>query len=93
MNNALSAIKGLHITEKGTQLAGLNKYLFKVDPSANKIEIKQAVENFFKVKVLRVNTMNYTGKKRRERTLHYGKKPDWKRAVVTLRAGDKIDLE
>ena len=93
MNNALSAIKGLHITEKGTQLAGLNKYLFKVDPAANKIEIKQAVENFFKVKVLRVNTMNYTGKKRRERTLHYGKKPDWKRAVVTLREGDKIELE
>ena len=93
MNNALSAIEALHITEKGTQLAGLNKYLFKVDPSANKIEIKQAVENFFKVKVVKVNTMNYTGKKRRERTLHYGKKPDWKRAVVTLREGDKIELE
>jgi len=93
MNNALSAIKGLHITEKGTQLAGQSKYLFKVDPAANKLEIKKAVEDFFKVKVVKVNTMNYTGKKRRERTLHYGKKPDWKRAVVTLRAGDKIDLE
>lgn len=93
MNNALSAIKALHITEKGTQLAGQNKYLFKVDPSANKIEIKRAVEDFFKVKVLKVNTMNYTGKMRRERTLHYGKKPDWKRAVVTLREGDKIELE
>jgi large subunit ribosomal protein L23 len=93
MNNALSAIKGLHITEKGTQMAGQNKYLFKVSTDANKLEIKQAVEDFFKVKVVKVNTMNYTGKKRRERTLHYGKKPDWKRAVVTLRAGDKIDLE
>jgi large subunit ribosomal protein L23 len=93
MNNALSAIKGLHITEKGTQMAGQNKYLFKVDTAANKLEIKRAVEDFFKVKVVKVNTMNYTGKKRRERTLHYGKKPDWKRAVVTLRAGDKIDLE
>ncbi|MEI6147578.1 MAG: 50S ribosomal protein L23 [bacterium] len=93
MNNALSAIKALHITEKGTQMAGQNKYLFKVDTTANKLEIKQAVEDFFKVKVVKVNTMNYTGKKRRERTLHYGKKPDWKRAVVTLRAGDKIDLE
>jgi large subunit ribosomal protein L23 len=93
MNNALSAVKGLHITEKGTQLAGQGKYLFKVNPAANKLEIKQAVEDFFKVKVVKVNTMNYTGKKRRERTLHYGKKPDWKRAVVTLRAGDKIDLE
>jgi large subunit ribosomal protein L23 len=93
MNNALSAIKALHITEKGTQMAGQNKYLFKVDTAANKLEIKRAVEDFFKVKVVKVNTMNYTGKKRRERTLHYGKKPDWKRAVVTLRAGDKIDLE
>jgi large subunit ribosomal protein L23 len=93
MNNALSAIKALHITEKGTQMAGQNKYLFKVDTAANKLEIKQAVEDFFKVKVVKVNTMNYTGKQRRERTLHYGKKPDWKRAVVTLRAGDKIDLE
>lgn len=93
MNDALSSIKGLHITEKGTQLVGQGKYLFKVDVAANKLEIKKAVEDFFKVKVTKVNTMNYFGKKRRQRTLHYGKKPDWKRAVVTLKAGDKIDLE
>ncbi len=93
MKSALSAIKGLDITEKGTQMAAQNKYLFKVDPSANKLEIKQAVESFFKVKVLKVHTMNYLGKKRRERTLQYGKKPDWKRAIVTLKEGDKIDLE
>jgi large subunit ribosomal protein L23 len=73
--------------------ADQNKYLFKVDPAANKLEIKLAVEDFFKVKVVKVNTMNYDGKKRRERTLHYGKKADWKRAVVTLKDGDKIDLE
>jgi len=93
MKHVLEAVRGLHITEKGTLLAGQNKYLFKVDPSANKLEIKQAIENFFKVKVLKVNTMNYDGKKRRERTIHFGKKPDWKRAVVTLKEGDKIDLE
>ncbi|MEI8351132.1 MAG: 50S ribosomal protein L23 [bacterium] len=93
MKHVLEAVRGLHITEKGTLLAGQNKYLFKVDPSANKLEIKQAIENFFKVKVIKVNTMNYDGKKRRERTIHFGKKPDWKRAVVTLKEGDKIDLE
>jgi large subunit ribosomal protein L23 len=93
MKNALSAVRGLHITEKGSLLAGQNKYLFKVDPSANKLEIKRAIEDFFKVKVTKVNTMNYDGKGRRERTIHAGKTPDWKRAVVTLKEGDKIDLE
>ncbi len=93
MKKALSAVRGLHITEKGTLLAAQNKYLFKVDPSANKLEIKQAVEDFFKVTVVKVNTMNYDGKKARQRTVRYGKKPDWKRAVVTLKEGDKIDLE
>ena len=93
MKNALEAVRGLHVTEKGTLLAGQNKYLFKVDPSANKLEIKRAIEDFFKVKVIKVNTMNYDGKTRRERTIHFGKTPDWKRAVVTLKDGDKIDLE
>jgi large subunit ribosomal protein L23 len=93
MKNVLAAVQGLQITEKGTQLAGQNKYLFKVEPGANKIAIKRAVESFFKVKVIKVNTMNYGGKKRRERTLHYGRKPDWKRAVVTLKEGDKIEIE
>lgn len=93
MKKALSAVRGLHITEKGTLLAGLNKYLFKVDPTANKMEIKQAVESFFKVTVVKVNTMNYEGKARRARTMHQGKTPDWKRAVVTLKDGDKIELE
>ncbi len=94
MKNALQTVKGLQITEKGTtQLAGQNKYLFKVDPAANKLEIKRAIEEFFKVKVVKVNTMNYDGKLHRERTLKYGRKPDWKRAIVTLKEGDKIDLE
>jgi large subunit ribosomal protein L23 len=94
MNNLRRVIKGLQITEKGTRLTGeANKYLFKVDPAANKLEIKRAVEEFFKVSVKHVNTMNCAGKARRERTMHYGKTSDWKRAIVTLKQGDKIDFE
>ena len=86
-------VKQLQITEKGTDLIdGANKYLVKVDPSSNKIEIKKAVEELFKVTVIKVNTMNYKGKKKRMRTVKYGKRSDWKRAVVTLKEGDTIDL-
>jgi large subunit ribosomal protein L23 len=94
MKSPQTVIKSLMLTEKGTRLtAAENKYFFRVDPSANKMDIKQAVEKIFKVTVLKVNTMNYFGKMRRERTPQYGRKPDWKKAVVTLKKGDKIDLE
>ena len=63
--------------------------VFKVHPRANKIQIQQAVEALFRVKVLRVNTMNMQGKKKRVR-LHEGRKPDWKKAYVTLREDDSI---
>lgn len=74
-------------TEKG------NKYTFKVDPKANKGQIRMAIEQIFSVKVLSVNTMNYHGKQsgRRGRGLP-GRRPNWKKAVVTLREGDVIDL-
>ena len=86
-------IKGIQVTEKGTALKEKeNKYLFKVDLSANKIEIKRAVENKFGVSVKTVNTMKYIGKKKRERTAKYGKRSDWKRAVVTLSKESKIDI-
>ena len=86
-------IKGVQVTEKGTDLREReNKYLFEVDLSANKIEIKRAVESLFNVSVAAVNTMKYRGKKKRERTVRYGRRPDWKRAVVTLKEGSKIDL-
>ena len=69
MKNIHSVIQALHVTEKGTRLTeGENKYLLKVDPGANKIDIRQAVETLFKVHVIKINTMNYVGKKRRERT-------------------------
>ncbi len=59
---------------------------------ANKIEIKQAVEELFNVNVTKVNTMNRQGKRKRERTSRYGRTSDWKRAVVTLKEGETIDL-
>ena len=81
------------LTEKGTRLTEEeNKYLFRVNPAANKLEIKQAVEELFKVKVVSVNTMNRQGKKKRARTAAAGKTADWKRAVVTLADGSSIDF-
>jgi len=93
MKEPSSIIKGVQITEKGAALSEKgNKYLFRVEPSANKMEIGWAVERLFKVSVVKVNTMKYMGKRKRERTVRYGKRADWKRAVVTLKEGDSIDL-
>jgi len=86
-------VQGLQITEKGTRLTVENKYLFRVHRDANKPMIKRAVEQVFKVHVVTVNTMNMPGKARRERTANYGRTSDWKRAIVTLKPGEKIDLE
>ena len=93
MKNADLIIRDMQITEKGTNLAEKeNKYFFRVAPSANKIEIKSAIEQLFNVAVVKVNTMKYVGKKKRERSLKYGKRADWKRAVVTLAEGNKIEM-
>lgn len=79
------------ITEKSTVLTGLDKYVFEVDVRANKNQIREAVELAFSVRVSEVNTMTMKGKPKR-----FGRKvvnrPDWKKAVVTLVAGDKIEL-
>ena len=86
-------IRKLLVTEKGTRLKeNANQYLFEVDRDANKLEIKDAVQKQFKVKVQEVRTMTRKGKAKRLRTMSYGKTPDWKRAVVTLEAGQSIDL-
>jgi large subunit ribosomal protein L23 len=86
-------IRKLLVTEKGTRLKeDANQYLFEVDRDANKLEIKDAVQKQFKVKVQSVRTMTRKGKAKRLRTMSYGKTPDWKRAVVTLEAGQSIDL-
>lgn len=78
-------------TEKGTRMLGNNKYLFEVKREANKIQIKQAVEKIYSVKVKDVNTISMHGKKRRVR-FKEGKRSDWKKAVVTLQEGQTIDL-
>lgn len=91
--NAFDIIKTVRVTEKGTtQAARFNQYTVVADRRANKIEIKKAVEELFKVKVLAVNTRNVTGKLRRKRTLQQGRTNAWKKAVVTLKDGDKIAL-
>lgn len=69
----------------------LNQYTFIVYPKANKVEIRKAVESMFKVTVLKVNTINIRGKSRRVRG-RFGKKPNYKKAIVTVKKGEKIDL-
>jgi large subunit ribosomal protein L23 len=93
MKEATDIVQQLLLTEKGTRLTeNDNQYLFRVDESANKLQIKSAVEQLFKVKVTGVRTQRRRGKKKRERTWRYGKTASWKRAVVTLKEGDSIDL-
>ena len=91
--NAFDIIKTVRVTEKGTrQGEKLNQYTVVADPRANKIQIRQAVQELFKVKVLRVNTVNVDGKMRRQRTAQAGQDASWKKALVTLKKGDKINL-
>ncbi len=86
-------IKTVVLTEKSSAaMEDQNKYTFKVAKSANKIEIATAVQQIFNVKVQSVNTMNYTGKKKRQRTAMAGKKANWKKAIVTLKSGEIINL-
>ncbi|MDK2858149.1 MAG: large subunit ribosomal protein [Verrucomicrobiota bacterium] len=93
MKDVYEIIQKILLTEKGTRLSETeNKYIFRVNPAANKAEIKQAVEELFKVKVTAVNTMKRKGKKKRERTASFGRTAHWKRAVVTLTEDSKIDL-
>jgi large subunit ribosomal protein L23 len=80
------------ITERATIMRDKsNKYMFEIATQANKQEVKAAVEELFKVKVESVNVMNVLGKFRRIRG-KLGKKSDWKKALVTLKKGNKIDI-
>lgn len=79
------------VSEKSYALIDDNKYTFLVHPDANKTEIKIAVERIFDVKVVAVNTLNRKGKTRRTRT-GFGKRKDTKRAVVSVAAGQSIDI-
>ncbi|MBP1709505.1 MAG: rplW [Deltaproteobacteria bacterium] len=90
MKNIYDVLKGPILTEKSTtQKETANKVTFEVDRRANKIEIKQAVEKIFKVKVTDVHTMLVRGKVKRYKNL-LGKRSDWKKAVVTLKPGEKV---
>lgn len=92
MKNARSIIIKPLVTEKGSQVREAeNKYLFSVAKTANKIEIKRAVEEIFDVKVKSVKTATVHGKVKRL-GVYSGKRPDWKKAVVTLEPGQTIDL-
>ncbi|HZI32391.1 MAG TPA: 50S ribosomal protein L23 [Candidatus Binatia bacterium] len=91
--NAFEIIKTVRLTEKGTrQGEKYNQYTVVADPRANKTQIRQAVQELFKVKVTNVNTLNVRGKMRRQRTTQAGRSSNWKKAIVTLKDGDKIVL-
>jgi large subunit ribosomal protein L23 len=91
--NSFTAIRTIRVTEKGTRQSDeLNQYTVVADPRANKAQIRLAVQELFKVKVLKVNTLNVRGKARRSRTPFAGNAPHWKKAIVTLAKEDKIHL-
>jgi large subunit ribosomal protein L23 len=95
MKESVTVLKEALLTEKATMLsANLNKYVFAVTPAATKSQIKIAVEKTFSVKVLSVNTLNVKPKAKRDRARRnkLGFKSGMKKAIVTLRAGDSIDL-
>jgi large subunit ribosomal protein L23 len=86
-------IKSARLTEKGSiQSEKYNQYTVVADRRATKPEIKRAVEELFKVKVVNLSTMHVRGKLRRQRTHQAGQAPSWKKAIVTLKQGDKIVL-
>jgi large subunit ribosomal protein L23 len=84
------------VTEKSVVQTATSQYSFQVSPDATKHHIRTAIEGLFKVKVLRVNTVSVHGKRKRDMRKRTAKptvqRPDWKKAVVTLREGDKIEL-
>lgn len=93
MRDPYQIIRTVRLSEKANILSEkFNQYVFDVATNANKIEIRKAVEKIFGKKVLRVNTQNCFGKKKRERTAAFGKRADWKKAIVTLKEGDKIEV-
>lgn len=92
MNDLFGVIKKPRLTEKGTTLQEAhNQIVLQVDTKANKIEIKQAVEKMFNVKVDQVRTLNMHGKMKRMGK-HQGQRSDWKKAVVTLAEGSTVDF-
>ncbi len=96
MKSVYRVIQKPIVTERSTAFREQsNKYVFAVDPRANKMEIEKAVEEMFKVKVIAVRTMNVLGKIRvmhTKRGVSSGRRPMWKKAIVTLAEGEAIDI-
>src|SRR3954463_12717628 len=93
MENLMHVVKRPLVTERATNLkAQANQYVFRVALSATKRDVKQAVERLFKVKVLGVNTMRVGGKFRRMGNAPGSYRPDWKKAIVSLPAGQEIKI-
>ena len=92
MRPATEVVKGVRQTEKGTRVAQHDQYVVNVAVNANKVEIREAVEQLFKVQVTKVNTQACHGKWRRL-GVRWGRRPDWKKAIVTLAKGQKIEVK
>ncbi len=90
MFDPYTIIKYPLVTEKATALASENKYLFAVAKNVRKNQIKMAIEQIYKVSVVSVAIINMPGKKRKYRMFHEGYRPSYKKAIVTLKEGDKI---
>ena len=91
MKSPYQVLKSPFITEKTQRENALGRYTFLVYPDANKVEIKRSVEKIYKVKVLKVNTINMKGKKKRVR-YKQGYTPRWRKAIVKLAPGQKIEI-
>ena len=85
-------LRGIRQTEKSTRLEPKGQYIFDVAIAANKVQIRQAVEDVYKVTVTKVNTQTQLGKWHRL-TGRWGKRPDWKKAIVTVAKGQKIEFK
>jgi len=93
MKDIFQIIDTVQLSEKATLLSEMNnEYVFKVDPRANKLEIKEAVEKLFGKKVAKVRTANYMGKKKRERRADFGRTRHWKKAFVRLEEGESLEF-
>lgn len=92
MRPATDVVRSVRQTEKATRLAKHDQYLLDVAPDANKVEIREAVERLFRVNVTKVNTQQCHGKWRQLR-VRWGRRPDRKKAIVTLAKGQKIELK
>ncbi|MGQ9707789.1 MAG: 50S ribosomal protein L23 [bacterium] len=90
MAEPADVILGVLVTEKSERLKGVNSYTLRVRSDANKFQIRNAVERIFKVRVTEVRVMNFKGKERKM-GMFSGYRPDWKKAVVRLKKGEKIE--